>query len=130
MKTILTLSLLGILAICTQASPVHSTEVKSFKPVVAGVDFSYFRIHRQASDASLNWGITNPLSVTYFTIDRSYDGFYFEFVDEVQADGSATYRFRDANAFPGTTYYRITAHLSDGSVVASTVESVRIMKKG
>jgi hypothetical protein len=81
-------------------------------------------------DASLNWMITDPSAVDHFEIERSEDGFIYTVIDDnVPCDGNATNKYRDASCFPGTVYYRINAHLTDGSVITSPIEVVRIVVK-
>jgi hypothetical protein len=105
----------------------QSLPVISAKPVVQ--DFGYFRVHRMGRDASLNWSVTDPAAVSYFVIERSYDGSYFEVIDEVSSTGNATHKYRDGGCFPGFIYYRIQSHQSDGSVTTSPVEMVHIVAK-
>lgn len=92
--------------------------------------FGYFRIHRQAADVSLNWGIEDPSSVVCFSVERSFDGSWFFEIDEVSCSpGNAMYKYRDTGAFPGNLYYRVVAHLADGTTVSSSVEMIRIVSK-
>jgi len=105
----------------------QSTIVVSAKPVVQ--EFGYFRVHRMGRDASLNWSVSDASTVAYFTIERSYDGSYFETIDQVACDGDATLKYRDVNCFPGYIYYRIKAHQTDGSVVTSPVELLHLVAK-
>jgi hypothetical protein len=90
--------------------------------------FSYFKVHRMADDASLNWGVTDPQAALSFSIWRSYDGVYFDQLDVVEATGYATYKYRDNTVFPGTIYYYIVAHQADGTVTSDT-EVLRIVKR-
>lgn len=100
------------------------------KTTAAAQGFGYFRIHRQAADVSLNWGIEDPSSVVFFSIERSFDGNWFFEIDEVSCSpGDATYKYRDTGAFPGYLYYRVIAHYADGTTVNSPVEMIRIVSK-
>ncbi len=99
----------------------------SAKPVAQ--EFGYFRVHRMGRDASLNWSVSDPSAIDYFVIERSYDGTYFETIDQVTSTGDATVKYRDVNCFPGYIYYRIQAHQADGTVVTSSVELLRIVAK-
>jgi hypothetical protein len=100
------------------------------KSTAAAQGFGYFRIHRQASDVSLNWGIEDPSSVVFFSIERSFDGNWFFEIDEISCSpGDATYKYRDTGAFPGYLYYRVIAHRADGTTVNSDVEMIRIVSK-
>jgi hypothetical protein len=95
----------------------------------AAQSFAFLRVHRMADDASVNWGITNPLEVAYFIIERSEDGSNFLSVHEMPASGAASYRYRDVTAIPGYTYYRVLAVNMDGSVTESEIVELRIVKR-
>lgn len=100
----------------------------STKPVVQ--EFGYFRVHRMGNDASLNWSVSNPVDADFFTVERSYDGTNFESLCDVECAGNATHRYRDNTVFPGYIYYRIKSFQTDGSVITSPVEMLRIVKRG
>ncbi len=124
MKTIIIVAVLAMSFATTNAQ----TNGKGNTP--SGQAFGYFRVHRQASDVSLNWAITNPSTVTCFTIERSYDGSWFFEIDEVGCSSiEPTYKYRDAGAYPGYLYYRIVAHRQDGSTENSPVEVIHIVSK-
>lgn len=92
--------------------------------------FSNFRIHREGkAGVTLNWAIATP-DVTQFVVERSYDGEFFEGFNNVSFNGSATYKVKDTNVFPGYIYYRITAVKADGSTECSPVEMIRIVQRG
>lgn len=105
----------------------QSTVIVSVKPVTQ--EFGYFRVHRMGRDASLNWSVSDASTVAYFTIERSFDGSYFETIDQVACTGDATLKYRDINCFPGYIYYRIKAYQTDGSVVTSPVELLHLVAK-
>lgn len=132
MKAILlSTALLLLSAFSTQAAKSNSSnKFISVKPSVASTqEFGYFRIHRMASDVSLNWSVTDPSAATHFIIERSFDGNWFFTLDAVENDGSATQKYRDTEAFPGYLYYRITVYNADGTSVTSPVEMVRIVSR-
>jgi len=108
--------------------PVPFPVSHSFK-AVADQSFAFIRVHRMADDASVNWGITNPLEAAYFVIERSEDGSYFQTVTEMQATGAASFRYRDASAVPGFSYYRVLCVNRDGSVSQSETIELRIVKR-
>ena len=92
--------------------------------------FSNFRAHREGkAGVTLNWAIATP-DVVQFVVERSYDGDFFENVNSMNFNGSATYKYKDNGVFPGWIYYRITAIKADGSTEQSTVEMVRIVQRG
>lgn len=102
--------------------------VKKAKP--SNQHFNYFRVHRMASDASLNWSVANPMEAASFMIMFSYDGQYWYEVETIPATGATVYRYRDATILPGTTHYKIVAIQKDLSMVESAVETIKIMKRG
>jgi hypothetical protein len=91
--------------------------------------FNYFRAHRMANDASLNWSVANPMEAVSFTIMFSYDGEYWYEQESVSATGAAVYRKR-VKADPGTTHFKIIAMQKDFSTVESAIETVKIVKRG
>ena len=109
-------------------SPVLPANFNS-KIAAADQSFAYFRVHRMANDASLNWAITNPLQAASFVIERSYDGIEFETIDVVPANGGASYQYRDRTVFPGFSYFRITCVNTDNSETQSAVVDLRIVKR-
>jgi hypothetical protein len=112
----------------TEITSVTSAVIKKGKPF--NQHFNYFRVHRMANDASLNWSIANPMDVAAFMIKFSYDGQYWYDVETIQATGAAVYRYRDVTVLPGTTHYKIVVIQKDLSTVESTVETLRIVKRG
>ncbi len=129
MKAIIFGAAIMLSAISAQATNFLSNQEQfiSVKPTPVTADFGYFRVHRMAQDAMLNWSVTDPVDVDYFTIERSYDGSYFETIAQVDGTGYATYKYRD-NPFPGTIYYRINSVSMTGrGTVTSAIESVRIV---
>jgi len=126
MKTILTIAFVAFLAVTTSAvaTDVHP----SFAQAAATTGFNYFRVHRQHSGAGMTWSVNHP-NVTDFKIERSYDGEFFEEVTSLPCNGAAQYRFTDTDLFPGYIHYRITAMTSDGSVIQSSVETIRIVSR-
>ncbi len=132
MKAIIIVAALTLSFSATQASDgqISKPPFTVVKATEAVQGFGYFRIHRQASDVSLNWGISDPSSVVSFRIERSFDGDWFFEIDEVNCSpGNATYKYRDTGAFPGYLYYRVIAHLADGTTINSDVEMIRIVSK-
>jgi hypothetical protein len=91
--------------------------------------FNYFRAHRMASDASLNWSVGNPMDAASFMIMFSYDGEYWYEVETIPATGDAVYRYRDVTVLPGTTHYKIVAIQKDFSTAESNIETVKIVKR-
>ncbi len=91
--------------------------------------FNFVRAHRQAKNVVINWSVNDP-SIVQFTIERSYDGEFFDPAGGHAFSGSGSYKFTDLNVFPGMIYYRIVALKADGTTECSPVETVRIVSRG
>lgn len=92
--------------------------------------FSHFNAHRAGkSSIELTWSVSSA-DVVQFSVERSYDGDFFENISTPSFNGSASYKYKDAGVYPGYIYYRITAIKSDGSTECSSVEMVRIVQRG
>jgi hypothetical protein len=92
--------------------------------------FDNFRAHRQGkAGVSLTWSVSMP-DIVQFSVERSYDGDFFEVIGGANANAAGTYRHKDNDVFPGRIYYRITALKADGSTESSPVEVVRIVQRG
>ncbi len=96
----------------------------------AAQDFTYFRIHHQSKkNVVLNWGIDAPADVTYFTIERSYDGEYFDIINQVACNSAVKFSWKDEGIFPGVIYYRIACNMIDGRIHYSGTEMIRVVQR-
>jgi hypothetical protein len=68
--------------------------------------------------------------IAYFIVERSYDGEYFDPINQVQANGSKRETWLDNDIFPGYIHYRIVCVMVDDSKVYSDPETVRIVQRG
>ena len=127
MKNLLSIIAIILISLNVQADTPVVSNTLNLK--AADQSFGFFRVHRMADDASLSWGISNPLQAASFIIERSYDGVEFETIDVVAANGSASYRYRDNTVFPGVSYFRITCVNTDNSEVQSAIVDLRIVKR-
>ena len=92
-------------------------------------DFSYFRLHRQGKgNIVLNWGVTSLDGVSGFSVERSYDGEFFDAINQIPCNGELKHSCKDQNVFPGLISYRIACVMNDGSVHYSPVEQIRIVQ--
>jgi hypothetical protein len=92
--------------------------------------FEQFQAHRQGKAGILvTWAVSDP-GVVGFSVERSYDGDFFECIANVNFNNSRTYRYKDNGVYPGRIYYRIVAFKSDGSSESSLVDVVRIVQRG
>lgn len=93
-------------------------------------DFTYFRIHHQSKkNVVLNWGITTPAGVSSFKIERSYDGEFYDVINEPACNNSTRFSWKDEGIYPGLISYRIGCVMSDGSCHYSEVETIRVVQR-
>ena len=123
-----TLLSIGSLANANSGSPgIKSSSNSSNKNAVA--NFGKIDAHRQAQGVGLTWTVLSTEGIAGFIIERSYDGFYFEEIDQVTSDPSGRNRYNDSAVFPGYLYYRVTAIYEDGSSETSETTVVRIVSR-
>ena len=129
MKTMTALSLVLLLAGSVYAKQFPSSVNYNAPALVVKVTdvFGTFHVHRQGDFATLDWNV-NVEGVSSFTIERSYDGEFFDVVDAVAPDESRWNRYTDNTVEPGIIYYRVSALMEDGTVEYSTIEIVKIVK--
>lgn len=127
MKTIPFLALFAVLTLTSSyVSTVIATPTQQTASLVNG--FEHFRVHRQGNAVALSWAVGTP-DVVAFTIERSYDGEFFEPINQMSCSGSSVHKFNDEAVYPGVISYRIVALHSDGSVEHSAVKSLRIVQR-
>ena len=116
-----------------------TTELSTFKNDLLTVNanastqesFGYFRAHRQGkAGVALTWGMSSASGAAYFTIERSYDGEFFDPIGNLPMNGSSRHNWKDNSIFPGYIHYRIVCVMVDGSEITSDVETVRIVQRG
>jgi hypothetical protein len=96
----------------------------------AAHDFTFFRIHHQSKkNVVLNWGIDSPAGVSCFTVERSYDGEFYDPINQVQCNNSVKFSWKDEGIYPGMIYYRIACNMNDGTTHYSDVESIRVVQR-
>jgi hypothetical protein len=92
--------------------------------------FRYFRIHRQAKNVVLNWGVNSPTGISSFILERSYDGEFFDIINQTPCNNAEKFSWKDMSVFPGYIYYRIACMMTDGTIYYSPVEVIRIVQHG
>jgi hypothetical protein len=93
-------------------------------------EFTYFRIHHQSKkNVVLNWGIATPAGVSGFKIERSYDGDFYDVINEPACNSSTKFSWKDEGVFPGVIYYRIGCVMNDGTCHYSAVETIRVVQR-
>ena len=105
---------------------------KSSASVTANADheFTYFRIHHQSKkNVVLNWGITTPAGVSSFRVERSYDGDFYDVINEPACNNATKFSWKDEGIFPGVIYYRIGCVMNDGTCHYSEIETIRVVQR-
>ncbi|MES2881564.1 MAG: hypothetical protein V4676_05400 [Bacteroidota bacterium] len=126
MKTIISVLTLTALVLTSSFTATSQQEVNK---QLANGSFSYFRAHRQGkAGIGLTWAITNQ-QASYFVVERSYDGDFFESACTINCTGVSVYKFHDTDVFPGVIHYRIVAVDKDGTTETSAVETIRIVQR-
>jgi len=93
-------------------------------------DFTFFRIHHQSKkNVVLNWGIDSPAGVSTFSVERSYDGDFYDVINEVPNNNTVRYSWKDEGIFPGVIYYRIACNMNDGTTHYSAIETIRVVQR-
>lgn len=79
---------------------------------------------------NLNWSTSAEINNDYFTVEKSLDGVYFEFVSEVNGAGNSNqiilYSSIDPSPYSGTSYYRLKQTDFDGQFSYSDIEQINI----
>ena len=111
----------------------NKESVSSKESVLASTthDFTYFRIHHQSKkNVVLNWGISTPAGVTSFRIERSYDGEFYDVINEPSCNNATRHTWKDEGVYPGMIYYRIGCVMNDGSCHYSEIQTIRVVQRG
>jgi hypothetical protein len=97
---------------------------------IADHEFTYFRIHHQSKkNVVLNWGIATPAGVSSFRVERSYDGDFYDVINEPACNSATKFSWKDEGIFPGVIYYRIGCVMNDGTCHYSPVETIRVVQR-
>ena len=93
-------------------------------------DFTYFRTHHQSKkNVVLDWGINTPAGVSCFNVERSYDGEFYDVINQVACNNSVKFSWKDEGIFPGVIYYRIACNMNDGTSHYSEIETIRVVQR-
>ena len=125
---LIALSLIVSEAKAISGEPVVKSSLNSVTKKVAG-QFGRVNAHRQQQGVGLSWTMMSTNGVAGFIIERSYDGIYFEEIDQVNVEISGRQRYNDNAVYPGFVHYRIVAMMEDGSSEASETAVVRIVSR-
>jgi len=97
------------------------------------IELGTFTAQLVESDAvKLNWNTFSERNNDFFTLEKSKDGYAFEFVAEINGAGNSsverTYSFVDKNPYEGVSYYRLRQTDFNGSVTESSFTEVVLEK--
>ena len=114
------------------SSPSPATATKEIRKT-QNAEFAFFRTHRQtARGAVATWGLTSNVDVIGFDLQRTYQDptdpySVWEDVTYIHCTDERSFKHNDQEVFAGYIYYRVIAHLNDGSSVTSEVSGIRIV---
>lgn len=98
---------------------------------VTMVDFDAFRVENHVR---VEWETASELNNSFFDVERSRDGRYFERVGAVAGAGTSSvahqYHLLDFNPLPGLSYYRLKQVDFDGTSTYSELAAVRFITSG
>ena len=96
------------------------------------VELTKFEAVQQQKQVALNWQTATEVNSSHFIIERSVDGFNFERIASVDAQGDNNtiynYSFMDKNPYQGLNYYRLKMVDLDLSFEYSQIEVVKFDK--
>jgi hypothetical protein len=116
----------------------NSPGVNRFRIIFEGpsdplpVYFSSISAHSRNNDILVEWKIKEENNISYFEIERSFDGLVFEKMDKIEAGNSLQYGYEwiDAHPAAGTWFYRIKSIDRQGKIKYSPVVSAKFFISG
>jgi hypothetical protein len=131
------IAILGVALITISASPLSEKKIviksKAELKSQTNTDFSFFRTHRQGKNGvTSTWGMNAENGVISYSLMKTYEDAsdpyaYWEEVCSMPCNSSRSYKWNDANVFPGYISYCVVAHMSDGSTVTTWVNTIHIV---
>lgn len=98
------------------------------------IELLSFTAEKQNDDVLLKWTTASEKNNNHFEIERSKDGYYFEYVTKVNAYGNGyssitqNYETIDTEPYSGLSYYRLKQVDVDGTYDYSTIVSIEFNK--
>jgi len=92
--------------------------------------FAFIRGHKQGTDQTVTWGMTNNSGISSFIVECTYEDptdiySVWQTVGNIPSSNSPIFKFVDSPTLPGMLNYRITAVMNNTTVV-SPIYSVYI----
>ncbi len=116
------------------AAQISSTPAKVTIPFTSALPVKLGNFSGKANDgkADLCWSVLSEINTTYYEIEKSSDGIYFEPIGRIHAKASETnqivYTLTDSQPLKGNNYYRIKIVDRDGSISYSNIITVNFNK--
>ena len=94
------------------------------------VELANFSVTENNAITTINWTTANELDSDFFEVQRSKDGYNFEKIGNVPAQGTSQnlnkYTFKDMRPNMGQNYYRLKMVDTDGAFEYSSIEVITI----
>ena len=94
-------------------------------PKVAALTLSFYE--RQAPRKTR--GVDSPAGVSNFTVERSYDGEFYDHINQVSSNNAVRFTWKDEGVYKGMMYYRVICNMNVWTSHYSGVETIRIVKR-
>jgi hypothetical protein len=106
---------------------IRSNTVSSYSPFTLAtipttlpLELIRFDVQKEGTTAQLNWTVDQEESNTFYTIERSNNGYDFESIGQQQGTGVPNsllyYQWVDQQPLPGANYYRI--RFNEGGIIS------------
>lgn len=133
MKALLSVTLAMVILVMTAAF-IPPAPVKGPSSQITSNNLALFQrvnVHRIKDGVQVAWVMTSENGVAGYVVQRSYDGEYFENIDEVlPAPARGVWnKCNDIGVYPGYLHYRILAVMENGTVLESDIQTIRIVQR-
>jgi hypothetical protein len=111
----------------TNFSPFALASVSALNPLPTEL-ISFNAEYNTKRTVDVEWITASEINSNYFIVERSANGFDFEYISTVDAAGNSQeildYSIEDEDPIPGTSYYRLILFDFDGTQKTSPIVSV------
>ncbi|PZF73642.1 hypothetical protein [Taibaiella soli] len=93
------------------------------------VKFTGFTVSNHNNEVSVAWSVADPINVSEYTVERSFDGSNFDRIYTTADLSETTYSYVDdlqKSNFSGAAFYRIKEIDVDGKQTVTTVERIAL----
>ena len=98
------------------------------------ITLTFFRVKKSENGALITWGTNLQRNTAYFMVEKSQDGYAWEEVEQVSAQGDknvySEYALVDPHLNYGTNYYRLTEVDNNGKRTIYAVDLLVISSEG